>query len=165
MQIASEAIVLACRYPRSDGVQQSGAHGVLVEWNRYRVEPAHDLPDAAFEIGGLAGKQAEEDLRGSAFDSHGLLPLEITGACSSTSRSERMGAPVGNKLAYPSCVAGRVVERPVELSQVRGDVVAQILVERPVEAEHVDQGLKLSGFVHWQPREGALDRRGRGQLA
>ena len=105
-------IVLACRYPRSDGVQQSGAHGVLVEWNRYRVEPAHDLPDAAFEIGGLAGKQAEEDLRGSAFDSHGLLPLEITGACSSTSRSERMGAPVGNKsLTQVALLAGSLSAR------------------------------------------------------
>ena len=107
MQITSEAIVLACGYPRRDGVQQSGAHRILVEWNRHRVKPAHDSPDAAFEIGGLAGKQPEEDLRGAAFDSHDLLPREITGACSSTSRRERIGAPVGNNsLTQVTALAG-----------------------------------------------------------
>ena len=93
-------------------MQQSGAHGVLVERNRHRVEPASDSPDAAFKIGGLTGKQAEEDLRGAALDSHGLLPLEITGACSSTSRRERIGAPVGNSsLTQVAVLAGSLSAR------------------------------------------------------
>ena len=88
-------------------MQQGGAHRVLVELNRFWVTPAHNPPDATFEIGGLTGKQAEEDLRGAAFDSHDLLPLEITGACSSTSRRERIGSPVGNSsLTQVAVLAG-----------------------------------------------------------
>ena len=91
---------------------QRGADAVLVERGRDRVDPVGDAPDAALEISRLAGKQAEEDLRGPAFDPHDRPPREKTGACSSTSRSDSIGLPVGNRsLTHSALVAGSLRAR------------------------------------------------------
>ena len=47
-----------------------------VSWSRGfdRVDPVGDAPDAALEVGGLAGKEPEEDLRCAAFDPHERPP-------------------------------------------------------------------------------------------
>ena len=72
-EFGREAVV---RAGESQGAmaEQCSAHGVLVERRAARVDPVGDAPDAALEVGGLAGEEPEEDLRCAAFDPHGRPP-------------------------------------------------------------------------------------------
>src|SRR5262249_13987579 len=96
-EVTVEIVVHPGRGPWRDRAEQCGAHGFLVERDGYGVEPVLDPPDPALEVSGLSGEQAEQDLRCTAFDPHGRPPREKTGACSSTSRKDFIGSPVGKR--------------------------------------------------------------------
>ena len=96
-KLGVQAAVSSLDCPRRHRLKQGCPHRSLVERHRWGVRPLSDSPDTSFEVDGLRGQHPEQDLRRSALCSHDVPPLEYTGICSSTSRSDRMGGPVGKR--------------------------------------------------------------------
>src|SRR5439155_20013786 len=92
-----EPRVLARGDPRSDRIEESTAHGVLVQHQRQRIGPALNAPYPSLQVDGLRRQHAEEHLRRPTFHPHSVPPREDTGTCSSTSERDRIGGPVGKR--------------------------------------------------------------------
>ena len=78
-QVVGEAAVGVRGCPGIGGAGDLAADDVVVDGDEAGIGPVGDLPDAALEVGGLVGEEAEERLREAARDGHRRRPSAAVG--------------------------------------------------------------------------------------